>query len=133
MEKLELAVIDFYEPNCDSYPFEVVEFHINGIELLDLLTVKLLEQGISFDKTKYVGISPEWAFLPSQHLMGSPNDSECCLAAIYKCSGCGFFACDSIQVKIIVKDNTVEWSNFTLKHCISEYDFQNACFLQLSL
>ena len=66
----------------------------------------------------YVGLPPEAIFLPSQRLLGRPEeryDDRRDKIAILGC-GCGVVGCWPLLVKITPREDTVLWSDFEQPH-----------------
>ena len=113
MDRLELFMVDYYGLNFDERVSKVIEYHINGKNLLDIFEEVL--GNVCFRKNRFVGINSSFVFLPSLHLLGQPIDddpSENKRTTLYACAVCGSAACEFIEARITLNNDTVVWDDF---------------------
>lgn len=132
MDRLELFVAEYDNPyfQMNGQKGEVVEYFINGRNLLEVLEECFKMENKSFNKYEYIGIRPEDVFLPSVHLLGHPLWTNCRQTLIYTCSGCGIPGCASVHIQVTVKDDSVIWNNFTRAARVADDDCDGVYFCE---
>lgn len=127
MDRLELFVVEYDNPwfMKNGKQGEVIEFYLNGRNLLDILEECFKQENRKFNQNKYVGISPDDAFLPSRHLLGQSEWTTNDQTILYTCSECGIPSCASVHVQIVIADDSVIWKNFTNIAAVADGDFED--------
>ena len=128
MDRLELFIAEYDNPSfwMSGKPGEVVDFFVNGRNLLDILEDCFRQGNRKFNQVKYIGIRPEDAFLPSTHLLGQSEWTTCGQTLLYTCSECAVPSCASIHTQITVMNHLVTWRRFTNVASVADGDFEES-------
>src|SRR5207249_2700992 len=106
-----------------SEPRSAVNILINGKDLIEMVkAVELpfaLKEGHPNIAGQYMGLSPEYVFLPSRHLLDKPIStfvSHKGKVDLFVCAGCDEPGCWPLAVTIQLADDRVTWRDFEQPH-----------------
>jgi hypothetical protein len=101
---------------------DAVAVFVNGRDLTEIMKEIELPFAARDGKPNlagsYVGLQPEAVFLPSQRLLGRPEeryDDRRGKIAVLGC-GCGIVGCWPLLVRITRQEDTIIWSDFEQPH-----------------